>query len=287
MKHQRQQSVDLRLLGHLIAQYSREPDRLFGKTDSAAVRACGILPAAAVRGVDRIEHRFQALRDLVRCRDLERDLRLANLVLRAHQSLAHRLRRNEKRARDCDCIQTEHRLQHQRRVHVVIDGRMRADEQQFQALVGESVGVRSLVEVAHHQLQSRNAVIANLSVSRLVEQAIARRRHQPALRILRHAVARPRRQRRHQRIGERILRSGNVARASRQQRDEPAVGLARDGFDGALRQFICCFIGLGIHPSHACALRVRSVALPRRRTKPPGSARPTPMRHRATAARGS
>jgi hypothetical protein len=130
-------------------------------------------------------------------------------------------------------------------------------------------------------------VIANLSVSRLVEQAIARRRHQPALRILRHAVARPRRQGCHQSIGERILRSGNVARASRQQRDEPAVRLARDGLDGALRQFICAFIALALHPSHAHAPGMRSVALRRRRTKQPGSVPPTPMQHRATAARGS
>ena len=98
---------------------------------------------------------------------------------------------------------------------------MRADEQQLQALVGQRVRIRGFVEVAHHQLERRCAVIADLPMPRLVEQAIARRRHQPALRILRNTVARPRRQRRHQCIGERILRGGDVARARGQQRDEP------------------------------------------------------------------
>ena len=92
------------------------------------------------------------MRDLIRRRDLERDLRLADLVLRAHQPLAHRLRRNEERPRDRYRVEAEHGLQHQRRVHVGIDRRMRADEQQLQALVGKGVGIRSLVEIAHHQL---------------------------------------------------------------------------------------------------------------------------------------
>jgi hypothetical protein len=49
VKQQCQQSANLRFIRLRIAQYAREPDRLFGKSHGALIATRRVFPTAAVR----------------------------------------------------------------------------------------------------------------------------------------------------------------------------------------------------------------------------------------------
>ena len=135
MKHQRQQAQRLRLVGHQLDQRAADGDRL--ARQPSRLRVGKIIPAAAIGGVDRLEHGVQTRRQLLGFGHLERDAGIPDLGLGARQPPAHGVRAHQEGGRDPDRVETEHGLQHQRRVHGRIDRRMRADEQQFQPLVGK------------------------------------------------------------------------------------------------------------------------------------------------------
>ncbi len=143
VKHEREQPAHLGLLRQAGAQHAREPDRLVGEPPGPRIDAGRVLPRVAVGAVDRVEHGFQPLRQLARLGHLEGDAGLANLGLRAHQALSHGRRRNEKRLADLGRIEAEHRLQHERRVHVGVDRRVRAHEEHLQSLVWNGAPSRS------------------------------------------------------------------------------------------------------------------------------------------------
>jgi hypothetical protein len=71
--------------------YAREPDRLFGKSHGALIATRRVFPTPAVRCIDRIQHRLQALRDLICGWNLEGNPRLPNLGFGACEPLAHGL----------------------------------------------------------------------------------------------------------------------------------------------------------------------------------------------------
>jgi hypothetical protein len=129
-EHQREQAVDLRLVGHQLGQRASEPDRLRGE-----------LPAAAVALVeDQVhdrEHRREAVGQQVRRRDAERDPGVADLALRAYEPLGHRRLGHEERARDLLRGQPAERAQRQRDLCVERERRMAAREQQLEPLVGD------------------------------------------------------------------------------------------------------------------------------------------------------
>jgi hypothetical protein len=232
-----------RVHAHLIAQYAREPDRLFGKSYGALITTRGFFPAAAVRRIDRIQHRFQAFRNLVCGRNLESNSRPSNLGFDAHKPLAHRLWRNQEGPADRDRIESQHGLQHERCMHVRIDGGMRTDEQQLETFVGQRVGDRGLIELVRQNFQGGRAVLSYLEMPRVIQQTIACGGQEPRRRILRNSITRPGVQGREQCVGERVFRSRQVARTHRKQRHETPVRLTRCRLDGAVRQLI----GAGLH----------------------------------------
>jgi hypothetical protein len=140
--------------------------------------------------------------NLIAGRNLESNACPADLRLRAHEPLTHRFRRNEKCAADRNGVEPEHGLQHERCVHVPIDRRMRTDEQELQAFVGQRIVIGRLSdELAHHELKCTFALLLHLPVAHLIDQSVARCSHQPGLRVLRNAAAWPCGQRRDERIG--------------------------------------------------------------------------------------
>ena len=93
-QHEREQGVRLGLVGHQLDQGAAEADRLRRQVDAAAA------PALVEDQVDDREHRVEPLGQQVVGRDGKRDAGVADLVLGAGQALAHRLERDEERARD-------------------------------------------------------------------------------------------------------------------------------------------------------------------------------------------
>ena len=75
-------------------------------------------------------------------------------------------------------------------------------------------------------------------MSRMIQEAVARSRQKPTLRILRNTVARPRRQCRYERVGQRVFSGRDVARAHCEQRNETSVRFARYRFDLAMGQLV-------------------------------------------------
>jgi hypothetical protein len=62
VEHQRQQPAHLRLGWHPLPQHAREPERFVGQAPRPRIGTGGVLPTAAVGGVDGVEHRIEPLR---------------------------------------------------------------------------------------------------------------------------------------------------------------------------------------------------------------------------------
>ena len=139
-------------------------------------------------------------------------MRVANFVLCANQSLAHRGGRNEKSRRNSAGLDAEHRLQHQWRPHIRINRRMCTDKKKLESLVGELLG-----RICHSLRFLRNlpekafGVLPDLMAAGGVNHAIACRMQQPRLWLLRDAVSGPSLQRHSDGVAERIFRPDDIA----------------------------------------------------------------------------
>ena len=170
-----------------------------------------------------------------RSRDAERDAGLPDLVLGADEPLAHGRRRDEERRGDRLRIQPQHHLQHQRRADADLDGRMRAGEHQRETMVGNFA---SAVAASNCSARSCNCAVRASPLLRRradIDHLSAGDRHQPRFRVRRTAIQRPIRQRRSERLRQRILGLRHIARAGREKGDELAVAAARDRVRGAAR----------------------------------------------------
>jgi hypothetical protein len=123
-------------------------------------------------------------------------------------------------------------------VHVRIDGWMRAHKQELQTLVGPRIGIGDLIKLAHHKTQRRSIVIMYFSMSGMINQAIARGRQEPSLRICWNAIARPPGQCGQQRVGQCVFSAGDIVRARCEQRHEASIRFARYRLDRAVRPLI-------------------------------------------------
>jgi hypothetical protein len=146
-------------------------------------------------------------------RHLEGDPGLTDLRLRAHQPLPHGGRRHEERPTDLRGIEAEHRLQHERRVDVRVDSRMGTDEEQLQALVWNGIGDVRLFGVVDDELEGQCAFRPHALVPRAIDETTPRGREEPCFGSLRNTVFRPSRQRRHQRLAERVFGGRHIAGA--------------------------------------------------------------------------
>ena len=87
-------------------------------------------PAAKLRAYRRLKHRIQAIIKFVLAGRLKADACVPDLDLCTHQPLRHGLRRHHKAGCNLLCGQAEHRLQHQRRSHRLLNRGVRAGKQQ-------------------------------------------------------------------------------------------------------------------------------------------------------------
>src|SRR5947208_4227636 len=136
VEHERQQSLNLCFARHLLKKNSREPDGFFGETAAVLIGARHVVPANAKRSVNRFKDRIQPPPECTSLRHFETDTAVTDLGLRTRQTLSHSFGRNQESTGDADGIEAQNSLQHERRMHSRIDRRVRADDEQFESLVG-------------------------------------------------------------------------------------------------------------------------------------------------------
>ena len=130
-QHQRHEPDCFGFVGHQLDERALEAYGFGGEVDAAAAPA--FVEDQVYDGEDGVEPLWQH----VRGRDLERDVRVADLVLRTCEALAHRLERDEKRARDLLGREAAERAQGEGDLGVERERRVTAGEDQLEALVGE------------------------------------------------------------------------------------------------------------------------------------------------------
>src|SRR5262245_34359283 len=104
---------------------------------------------------------------------------------------------------------------------------MRAREHQCETVIG-NLRLRRGAKLLRKALQLRRARLGALTSSGRVDGLSPRNSQEPGLRIRRSALDRPLRQSDGERLGECVLRRGNVARARRKEGDKLAVAASRD-----------------------------------------------------------
>ena len=186
-QHQREQPERFGLVRHQRGDKPAEPDALLGEIAAARLGAGGIGPAFGESRVDRRQHGVETLAQFGTLRHTKRHAGLTDLVFRARKPLAHRGGRNQKRRRDGGGIETEDRLQDQRRADAGIDCRMRAGKHQREALVG-NVARGGGFQFFGHEPHLRCVVLAALPPPRRVDRLAARNGDEPGLGIVRNAV---------------------------------------------------------------------------------------------------
>src|SRR5258708_38554998 len=103
------------------------------------------------------------------------------------------------------CIEAQNGLEHKGRVHPRIDGRVGAHEQQFHPFIWKLRRQDRLLGLLSEEQESGLARYSYLLMTHKVDKRVPRRRQQPSLWILWHAVSRPSRECRYQRIAESVL----------------------------------------------------------------------------------
>ncbi len=181
--HQRQQGVDLGLVGHQFDQRPPQPDRLGGELVATAV-------ALVEDQVDDRQHRLQPLGQEVVGGDPEGDPGVPDLSFRPHQALRHRRLRDEEGAGDLGGAEAAQGPQRQRHLGLGPERRVAAGEDELQALVGEARVFALFVHGVRHLQQSglrgQRAVAADA-----VDREVAAGRDQPGARVGGLALARP------------------------------------------------------------------------------------------------
>ncbi len=150
VEHQCKQAARFRFVGQEVHEQPGEIQGLAGKIAAAGIASGGVVPRAAVGRVDRGADRIQPRREFVAAGHVEADSRIADLRLGAREALAHGAGRHQERRGDARGVEAEHGLQHQRRMDGRVDGWVRADEQQLQAVVGKRRGIGHRLILEQH-----------------------------------------------------------------------------------------------------------------------------------------
>jgi hypothetical protein len=194
-QHQREQAGGLGLVGQQRVDDAGQPDRLLGEllADQRLARGGGV-----ALGEDEVEHggdRAQAAVEPVAGRLLERDAGHADLLLRADEPLGDRRLRDEQRAGDLGDGEAADEAQGQRHLRLDRERGMAAREHQPEPLVGDHRDVLAARHVGHGLLQltrDQRLLLAQHGLApQPVDRPALRRRHDPAARLGRDAVARP------------------------------------------------------------------------------------------------
>ena len=229
-QHQREQPVDLGVVGHQPREQPAEPDRLAAQLAADEPVALGRAVALVEDQVHDLQHAGQPVGQRLVRRHAIRDVRVRDLALRARQPLPHRRLRDEERARDLAGGQAAERAERQRDARRERERRMAAGEDQAQAVVrhGAVVGVHVvLLGVQPGELREPVDAIGRRPLApEPVDRLPPRRDREPGARVARDAVARPGCDRRGERILDRVLGELEVAGVADRGREHRGALLA-------------------------------------------------------------
>ncbi len=267
--HEGHQAVHLGLLGQQPGQDPTQPQRLGAQLRTQPVVARRGRVALVEHQVDHLEHRGQALLQLVTGRGLEGHLRLGERPLGPDDALRHRRLRDQERPGDLLGGQAAEQAKRERHPRLGRQHRMAGGEHQAQEVVAHLVveggvqvglvGVLADLELARELLL---LALVQLAAPQAVDRAVLCRAHQPGARVVRHALVRPLLQGRHQRLLGEVLGQAEVADDAGEAGDQPCRLDSPDGFDRPV----------GVGDRH----RAASLASPRRPTAPWASRRSCP-----------
>ncbi len=209
VQHQREQTQSFCFLRQQLDDESCEKDRFVGQVATNRVGTARVGPPFREARIDRLQYGVESMRQLFALGNRERNPCLLDLLLRPRQALAHGGGGDEERGGDRLAIQAEHDLQHQRRANPGFDRRVRAREQQCEALIGDlhvSLRLRRcILQSLGENLQLRARGFPGLTTADAIDQLAARDCEQPAFGIPRAAVRRPVDERRSECFRERVL----------------------------------------------------------------------------------
>ena len=248
MQQQGQQTLCLGVDRLEVRHQAGQEDSLLAQRRVSLGRRCGEFAADRVSGVDGVEHSGQALGQFIRLGSLEGQAGFADACLYTNQSLRHGAGCDEEGPRDGSGLETQHRLQHQRRM---VPGRQRgvsAGQHQLQAPVGNALqrigsgGLVAALAAAFIEERQHLGCLRQLVMAMLLQQHPPGRRHQPAFGRGRHAVAWPVRQRGDHGLGQRVLCGGQVMPLPGQIGHQPSVGVARGAVRPPASRWACCCV---------------------------------------------
>jgi hypothetical protein len=190
---------------------------------------------------DDVEHRVESLRQRLVARHAERDVGRADLRLCPRQALRHRRLGDQEGMRDLGRRQPAEETEGQRDLRLPRQGRVTAGEHQSQALVRHARCHGLLPRLLRgrrrrrRQLELRRPCALHPLAPEPVDRTVARHRHDPRERVVRHAVARPALDRGREGVLDGVLGQVPVADRADERRDRPAEVLAEQAVGGA-----CC-----------------------------------------------
>jgi hypothetical protein len=224
--HQRDETVDLRLVGHEPGQDATEAERVFAELGTHPVLARSRRIALVEHEIDDFENRRQTGVEVSSIGQLEGHARLGESPLGADDPLRDGRRRDQKRSRDLLRCQTAQEPQRERDPRLGRENRMAADEDESQEVVVDRLPDR---QIRSRRLLSRLELAGQLLVLALeahgptdeVDRPVPRGGHEPGARVVRDARLRPLLERGDERVLRELLREADIAHDSRETGDQP------------------------------------------------------------------
>jgi hypothetical protein len=226
-QHQREQPGDLAVIRPDVPHRPGQPDRLAGQLHPVQVGADAAGVALVEDQIQHMQHRPQPRRPVLARRQLERGA--LDALFGPADPLRHRCLRHQKGVGNLGGRQAADRAQGQRDRRGRRQTRMAAQEQQQQGVV--PIGDSGRLRLPGHDLFPAPP---RLLAAKLVGHFPYGRLDQPAARIVRHAVFRPTRRRRQQRLLYGVLRRGEVAITPDQHTEDRRRRLTQQVLDAAL-----------------------------------------------------
>ena len=220
--HQRDQAVDLALVGHQAGEHPAEAQRLVAERRPHPVVAGGGRVALVEDQVDDLEHRRQPRRPLARIRHLERHPGRGERALGADDALGDRRFRHEEGTGDLVGAEAAEQAQGERDPALGGQERMAGGEHQAQQVVADVVGarlgqrvdeVRLDVRLQRLQVGAELLVLARMQrlLAQAIEGAVLGGAHQPGAGVVGHAVVGPVLERGDERVLGQLLGETDVA----------------------------------------------------------------------------
>jgi hypothetical protein len=227
-QHQRQQPEHLGLVGKQAREQPAQADRLGGEVRARErLAARGEVPLVE-DDVDRREHHRDPIVERVGRGNGDRDRRLADLALRARETLRDRGLRLEERSGDLARREAAERSQDQRHLHLARERGMAAREHQRESIVRIFVHGMASAPVARFTgralrvcLEHRELVGVAATSPEAVDRAVPRGRRDPRAGIVGGAVRGPALERDGERLLHGLLGHVQVADGAGDGRDRP------------------------------------------------------------------